>query len=275
MRYLYLSMDSFIVLIRWLLPLAYLSCLWFYGQLFFSADESKQNRWAKLNLAVALILHTCLIFALAARYQRCPLWTQGEALLFLAWMLAIVHVVSEWSASTRRLGLFTLGPAAVCAIAALSFLGRDLMLDPEYRSSWFIFHIVASLTAYAAFSMAAVLAALYLTLYRKLKYKNFDLTFRKLPPLDKLDKLSATWSFLGTLLMLSSSVIGAWWVRRDSLKGMSPREIGIFLVLALFLFAAVSRRVLGWRGRQHAIWVLIGFGALVLANLAGLHGFHF
>lgn len=266
-------MEIALSLLKILLPLAYAICLWFYARLFFSADESRQGRWAKVSLAFALIFHTGLLFILAAKNQRCPLGTQGEALLFLAWMLALLHLISEWSASTRRLGLFTLGPAALCAVAALSFLGRDLMLDPQYRSSLFIFHIVASLAAYAAFSLAAVLSALYLTLHHKLKHKDFDLTFRKLPPLDKLDKLSATWSFLGTLLMLASTLIGLWWVRRDSLQGMSPREIGIFLVLAIFLLAAVSRRVWGSRGKTHAIWILIGFAALVFANLAGLHGF--
>lgn len=268
-------MELFILLLKYLLPLAYGSCLWFYGRLFFSEDEAKNSRWAGLASGFALTTHTALLIGLTVQYQRCPLWTQGEALLFMAWMLAMIHLVSERSAATRRLGLFTLGPAAFCAVASLAFLGKDLALAADYRSSWFIFHIVASLAAYAAFSLSAVLAALYLTLHRKLKNKTFDLTFRKLPPLDKLDKLSAMWAFLGTVLMLVSSGIGAWWVRRDGLQGMSSREIGIFVVLAIFLAAAGARRALGWRGRRHALWVLAGFGALVLANLAGLHGFHF
>jgi ABC-type uncharacterized transport system permease subunit len=80
------------------------------------------------------------------------------------------------------------------------------------------------------------------------------------------------WAFLGTLLMIASSVIGAWWVRRDALSGMSSEEVGIFASLAIFLFASASRRTLGWRGRRHAIWVLCGVVALALANL-WLHGF--
>jgi ABC-type uncharacterized transport system permease subunit len=248
-------MDTLIVVLKVLLPVAYFICLWFYGRLFFSADEAKQSRRATLSLGFALAVHGGLLFSLAARFQRCPLWTQGEALLFLALLLAAVHLISEWSADTRRLGFFTLGPAAICAAAGLAFLGRNLTLSADYRSSWFIFHIVASLAAYAVFSLAAVLAALYLTLHRKLKHKTFDRTFRKLPPLEKLDKLSAMWAFLGTLLMLVSSVIGAWWVRRDTLKGMSPREIGIFVVLAIYLTAAATRRGLGWRGRRHALWI--------------------
>jgi HemX protein len=219
-----------------------------------------------------LVVHTLLLALLAVQYGRCPLWTQGEALLFLGWMLLLLHVLSEWSADTRRLGFFTLAPAALCGAASLFFLGDALELSPAYRSSWFIFHIVASLASYAAFSLAAVLAALYLIQHRKLKRKHFDRTFRRLPPLDKLDKLAAVWSFLGTLLMIASSVIGAWWVRRDALLGMSAQEAGIFVVLLIFLVAAVSRRALGWRGRRHALWVLAGFTALVLSNL-WLHGF--
>ena len=157
-------MATFVAILKPLLPAAYLVCLWHYARLFFSADEARHTQWANISLAFAFAVHTGLLFGLAAQYHRCPLWTQGEALLFLAWMLAFIHVLSEWSADTRRLGFFTVGPAALCAMAALSFLGRDLVLSENYRSSWFIFHILASLAAYAAFSLAAVLAALRLQL---------------------------------------------------------------------------------------------------------------
>ena len=267
-------MEAALFVLKGLLVPAYLAVLAAYGFAFFrqhgEADEA--GRWpGKAALAIALGIHTALLVLLAVEYRRCPLWTQGEALLFLGWMLALLHLLSEWSADTRRLGFFTVLPAVLCAVPSLFLLGNELALSPQHRSSWFIFHIVASLASYAAFSLAAVLAALYLTQYAKLKRKHFDRTFRRLPPLDKLDKLAAVWSFLGTLLMIASSVIGAWWVRRDGLHGMSPQELGIFGVLAIFLMAALSRRTLGWRGRRHAIWVLAGFFALVFANL-WLHG---
>lgn len=265
-------METAIFVLKTLMPLAYLGTLAAYARAFFREEAGGSRKVAQTALTAALGLHTALLVLLAVEYRRCPLWTQGEALLFLGWMLALLHLLSEWSADTRRLGFFTLAPAALCAIPSVLFLGNELALSPEYRSSWFIFHIVASLASYAAFSLAAVLAALYLLQYGKLKRKHFDRTFRRLPPLDKLDKLTAVWSFLGTLLMIASSVIGAWWVRRDGLIGMSAQEAGIFIVLAIFLVAAASRRTLGWRGRRHAVWVLCGFTALVISNL-WLHGF--
>ncbi len=261
-----------LLILKLLLPLAYLVALGAYGRAFFREEAGGSRKTAITAMLTALGLHTALLTVLTIEYRRCPLWTEGEALLFLGWMLALLHLVSEWSAGTRRLGIFTLLPAALCALPAVFFLGHEFSLAPEYRSSWFIFHIVASLASYAAFSLAAVLAALYLLQYGKLKRKHFDRTFRRLPPLDKLDKLAAVWAFLGTLLMITSSVIGAWWVRRDGLHGMSVQEAGIFIVLGIYLMAAASRRTLGWRGRRHALWVLGGFAALVFANL-WLHGF--
>jgi ABC-type uncharacterized transport system permease subunit len=264
-------METAILVLKVLLPVAYVAALWAYARAFFQEEVGSSRRAAQTALTAALGLHTALLALLTVEFGRCPLWTQGEALLFLGWMLAWLHLLSEWSADTRRLGFFTLTPAALCAIVSVFFLGNELDLSPAYRSSWFIFHIVASLASYAAYSLAAVLAALYLLQYNKLKQKHFDRTFRRLPPLDKLDKLAAVWAFLGTLLMITSSVIGAWWVRRDGLHGMSAQEAGIFIVLGIYLMAAASRRTLGWRGRRHALWVLAGFAALVFANL-WLHG---
>lgn len=265
-------MASLVLLLKILLPVAYAAALAIYGRMFFRRRDGGTEGLARTALLTVFGLHTLLLVLLGVQYQRCPLWTQGEALLFLGWMLLVLHALTEWSAATRRLGLFTMIPAAACAVISLFFLGEELSLPATHRSSWFIFHIVASLASYAAFSFAAVLAALYLVQYGKLKHKHFDLTFRRLPPLDKLDKLAAVWSFLGALLMIASSIIGAWWVRRDDLHGMSAGEAGIFAVLALFLFVAAARRLLGWRGRRHAVWVLCGFVALLVANL-WLHGF--
>ena len=72
--------------------------------------------------------------------------------------------------------------------------------------------------------------------------------------------------------MVMASIIGIWWVRKDGLAGMSPREAGIYLVLAVFLGAAFSRRLFGQRGKRHAIVILVGFGVLLLTNLSARTG---
>jgi len=266
-------MEWVIVLLKVLVPVSYLVTTLVYGKLFFSSDESRYAGKAKLGLIVSLVLQTIFLIALGAALGRCPLGTVGEGLLFMAWILGAIHFLSETLADTRRLGLFTLLPTTLCVLAAVFLLKPDYALPPQLHGSMLVFHIVASLASYACFSMASILASLYLLLHRRLKSKNFDVAFRKLPPLDKLDKLSANWSFLGSTTMVMSSIIGIWWVRKDGLAGMTLREFAIYLVLAVFLSAGLARRLYGMRGRLHAIFLLVGFVVLLLTNLIGAHGF--
>jgi HemX protein len=269
-------MELILNLLTGLLPLAYAASLVAYGRVFFiEKSEGQGAGFASLTFLAALGLHTLLLVLLAATHHRCPLWTQGEALLVMAWLLGLVNLVSEWSAGSRRLGLFTLTPVALISSGALFFLGEELTLGEQYRSAWFIFHIVASLAAYAGFFLSAVLTCLYLVLHRKLKNKEFDVFFRKLPPLDRLDKLSAVWSTLGTGMMLISTGIGITWVRQAGLGGMGAREWSILLVLAAYGSVAAARRLLDWRGQRHARLLLASFILLILVNLLGTHGFRF
>ncbi|MDB5107008.1 MAG: hypothetical protein JWP91_4697 [Fibrobacteres bacterium] len=267
-------METLIDTLKILVPLAYLATTGIYAQLFFSPEEKRFSGKAHLGLCISLALHTFLLVALGYNLHRCPLGTFGEGLLFLAWILGVIHLLSEWLADSRRLGLFTLLPATLCVVAGVFLLKPDFALPAELRSSLLVFHIVASLASYACFSMASILAGMYLVLHGKLKHKNFDITFRKLPPLEKLDKLSANWSFLGSATMVFSSVIGITWVRKDGLAGMGLNELAIYLVLAVFLGAGASRRLFGLRGKRHALVILAGFMVLLLTNLYGTHGFH-
>lgn len=266
-------MEYSLYILKILVPLSCLATTAIYGKLFFSADESRYNGKAQLGLILSLILQSLLLLALGVSLRRCPLGTVGEGLLFMAWLLGVIHFISEWVADTRRLGLFTLLPTTICVVAGVFLLRPAYTLPPQLHSSLLVFHILASLASYACFSLAAILAGLYLLLHHRLKSKNFDVTFRKLPPLDKLDKLSATWSVLGSATMVTSSIIGIWWVRKGGLAGMTLRELAIYLILIVFLGTGLSRRLFGMRGRLHAILVLVGFAILLLTNLIGAHGF--
>lgn len=262
-----------LLVLKFLVPMAYASAAAIYGRLFFSEDEARFAGKAKATLAAALWLHTAYLALLGLHLHRFPLGNFGEGLFFIAWILGLIHAMSETLADTRRLGLFTLLPAALCAVAGAFLQSDEFAFPPALRSPLLVFHVAASLASYACFSMAAILAGLYILLHRKLKHKDFDLTFRKLPPLDKLDRLSANWSFLGSGTMVASSVIGVWWVRKDGLAGMTAKELAIYLVLAVFLAAGLSRPAFGLRGRPHALLILAGFAVLVLVNLVGTHGF--
>ncbi len=254
-------------------PVAYGISMWFYAKLFLASDESKWSKAASRTFVIAWVIHTLLLILLSANYRNCPLSTWGEGLLFSTWLLAIIHFVSEWISGTQRLSAFILTPITLGCAIGVFFIKGAYILPEELRSAYFNFHIAASLTAYACFSMSSVLASLYLVLHRRLKLKQFDIAFRKLPPLDKLDKLAATWAVLGSLLMILASAIGYFWVFHKGLEGMRTREAAILLALVIYLGAALTRFSPGFRGKRHAITLLIAFAILLIGHFLHSHGY--
>ncbi len=267
-------METTLNIFRLFLPLAYAWVTWTHARLFFSEQDQHFVKAAKSRLYVVIALHSAFLFLIAAYFKRCPLGTWGEGALFWAWMVVFFHIASEMWAGTNRLGFFTLLPITLGVTAGSVFLNLDFSFPPELRSSFFIFHIVASLSSYACFSVATVLASMYLLLYRKLKNKNFDHTFRQLPPLEKLDKLSAIWCLLGSITMTISSLLGWWWVHKGDLRGMSLHEFSIYLVLIVFAGALIARRLIGLRGQRFALIVLLGFFILLAMHLFNVHGYN-
>lgn len=268
-------MEILLKILCVVVPLAYVATNWTCFRMFQAEDEALWKSRARRGLLIALVAHTAFLFAIAAEYQRCPLATRGEGILFGAWMLTILHLISARLAGTSTLSAFTLLPATIGVCASVFLLKSDFGFPPKYQSSYFIFHIVASLTAYISFCIAAVLAASYLVLYRRLKQKRFDTAFFKIPPLEKLDALGAAWTLTGSAAMLIGSGIGWLWMRQEAVGNPGASLLPILGVLAIFLCAGVARKLADLRGRRYAVVVLVTFVLAVLVlSINRFHGFY-
>lgn len=255
-------------------PLAYGVALVLYGRLFLAEDEAPHRPRCVLALMVAWLLLMFLLIDVAIEQRRCPLMTRGEALLFSAWMLTAFHFLNERFTQTRSLGVFTLLPAFGCVVLGVIFRDAGMGEDPGYDSALFVFHIAASLTAYVCYCIAAVMAALYVLLHRRLKTKQFDVAFRKIPPLERLDRIAAVWAFTGSIALLLGGGMGAFWMWMQPGIEVGATLAPILIVLLIFLGSAAARRLCGWRGLRHILLILTGFGALMLASVLSFLRFH-
>tara|TARA_B100000809_G_C15114412_1_gene521842 strand:- start:47 stop:856 length:810 start_codon:yes stop_codon:yes gene_type:complete len=268
-------MDILIKVLWVAVPLAYVATNWICFRLFQAEDEEAWRDHARRGLIIALVAHTAFLFAIAAEHHRCPLATRGEGLLFGAWMLAILHLISARLAGTSTLGAFTMLPATIGVCASVFLLKSDFGFPPKYQSSYFIFHIVASLTSYISFCIATVLAVSYLVLYRRLKQKQFDTAFFKIPPLEKLDALCAAWTMTGSAAMLIGSAIGWIWMRQEAVANPGASLFPILGLLAVFIGAGIARRTANLRGRRYAVVVIAAFVLAVLVlSINSFHGFY-
>ena len=267
-------MDTSILLIvfRVILPFLYVGTAWIYFKLYRAEDEKVLYRGAHGLLLVSLLLHTGFLFVIAKHFGRCPLMTVGEGILFGSWMLAIMHLLSEKAARTGSLGVFITVPVAIGVVLG-SILFDWKPFPEEYRNSYFVLHIVGAFVALVCYSLAAALAVMYLILFKRLKNKQFDTTFRKLPPLDRLEKLCAAWSVTGSVLMAASYILGIQWFNSMEKNPFHFSEhLLMFLGVMVFVGSGIARFTIGFTGRLFVKTVLLGF-VLVLLHLILAHGF--
>jgi HemX protein len=258
-------------------PIAYIGTYVLYARLFRAEREEDFLSSARFSMLVAILLHTSYLLVISAEYHRCPLATRAEGLLFAAWLLAIIHVLNERFTDSQSLGVFTLLPSVVGVVSAALLWDSDAASCVFEHSRFLILHIVLSLASYVAFSVATVLAVMYLIQHRRLKAKRFDTTYRKIPSLDKLDRLAAAWVLAGCIALVLGAALGWTWLRETNREGIGSSLLPIFAVLAIFLASVVTRKVAGWHGIRHMIIIVVGFGLLVVASLFSflkLHGFY-
>jgi HemX protein len=260
-----------ILVLRILLPCIYAGAAWIYFKLFKAENEGRLYRVAHAVLILALLLHTAFLFLVADHFQRCPLMTVGEGIMFGCWMLGIMHLLSEKAARTGSLGVFLTVPVAIGVT-----LGAVLLdwkpIPEEYRNTAFVLHIVGAFVALVCYSLAAVLAVMYLLLFTRLKKKQFDTTFRKLPPLDRLEKLCASWSVTGSALLAVSYLLGIQWFRTMEVNPFHVSEhILMFAGMLVYVGAGAARFTVGFSGKWFVRCVLAGF-VLVLLHLVLAHG---
>lgn len=172
----------------------------------------------------------------------------------------------------RRLRIDVAGafvaPLALTTLLASRFVGEA---EPGARVKGVIlpFHVATNVFGVSLFGLAFSAAALYLVQEHLLKNKRIDGVFRRLPPLDVLDRAEHRFLVAGFPLLTIGIVTGTLWARRVELGASSDVLRAVFGYVSWIVIAAVLflRAAAGWRGRRAAYGTIAGFGfaALVLA----------
>ena len=124
-------------------------------------------------------------------------------------------------------------------------------------------------------------AVVYLIQERFLKARHLGPLFRRLPPLDSLDRLNQIAILSGFVLLSVGLFLGAAWVTVNPKPGYriwaDPLVIFTSSLWVWYAFAVQSRLFAGWRGRKSAYFAIVGFAAMLISIVGmGLtNSFHF
>lgn len=259
-----------------LLNLIYITgiCIYALSLLFYISDCISRNSVAK-RIGTGLLVITALlqftgigIRAMEGGHFHFPVFTLFDFLFLLAFCISITSIALAYmKRSEFAVLLMNLVGFSVMLVNRLWFTAGDNALyswETEHRL--LLIHIALASVSFAALTVGAVFAAIYMFLHRKLKHKQWNDTIRRLPSLEKLDVYSYKALMAGTIILVMSLILavmsvamaGRWTLFLDI------KVLSTLTALAMYMVYFIKRRLWRKSGREAAIWALIGYGFIIL-----------
>ena len=248
----------------------------------FARREAGAGRTATTLLLLGALTHTFVIGMQTMEVWHVPIANTSHAISTFVWLLALSYLYLELTTDERAMGVFIM--PIVIALQTIPVLYPGIPTpDPVLDSPWFWVHVASLLFAYASFAVAGVLGLTYMLQFKEIKKKHLGYLYERLPSLQILDVMNSRAVTVGWLFLTVGVVVGVVWASQAraaapdnaNIQAMSfddPKILLAVLTWAVYSFAVLSRRTLGWTGRRAAWLSALGF-AIVLLNLVPISYF--
>ncbi|WP_019422387.1 cytochrome c biogenesis protein CcsA [Paenibacillus sp. OSY-SE] len=251
--------------------------------LFYFSDVVGMNRKAKRMgtgfLIFVWVLQTVFMAVRMVRHQDVPVFSSFEFMLLFSWLLVTVSLIISRFFHIEFIVFFVnlIGFALLLVNMLNDPTTPTAMKEWEMMRNLLSFHIALAACGFAALTVGAVFAGMYLFLHHKLKAKQWSDAVRRLPSLEKMERLSYGSAVIGIpLFLMSLSVaIGAVLLgnRTELLFDLKIWLTLFALILYSFYFVTRSRELS--TGFRLALWNLGCYAAMVLNfSLNSLSTFH-
>jgi ABC-type uncharacterized transport system permease subunit len=157
--------------------------------------------------------------------------------------------------------------AAALLVAAWAGGGTGTGGVRRYSTVFLVAHVGLVLVAFAGFTLAAALSALYLWQERRLKRRAATILRLPAPPLAALDRLAERTILVALPALTLGIVVGA--VRLASTSaGVDALVVATLVTWTVYGAYVLLRRGAGWQGRRAAYIALVGFALVIVVRLA-------
>ncbi len=240
-----------------------------YGEAAFAYTSPRYTRLGTWGVRIGWLAQTALLAVQAAGIDGFPWSSWAGSLNLFVWLIVTTYLIWGCKQRYRLLGLAVMPLAAALFVVARIGGGTNAGERSHYSNLFLVVHVGFVLTAFAGFTLAAALAALYLIEARRLKRRSADILRLRLPSLVVLERLTARTIAVSLPLLTIGLAAGIVRLRRDhdGFDALMAATILTWLVYALFLVFRPA-------GRRGAQMPLLGFGFVILVRIA-LAGSHF
>ena len=248
----------------------------------FVTRQPQTGRIATALLILAALTHTFVIGMQTMEVRHVPFANTSRAISTFVWLLALSYLYLETTTDERAMGVFIMPMLVGLQVIPAVSPGVE-SIDPVLDSPWFWVHVSSLLFAYASFALAGVLGLTYVLQFKEIKKKHLGYFYTRLPSLQTLDVMNSRAVAIGWLFLTVGVVVGAIWTSQarvaapndPNLQAMvlnDPKIFGAVLTWAVYSFAMLARRIMGWTGRRAAWLSALGF-AIVLLNFVPISYF--
>jgi ABC-type uncharacterized transport system permease subunit len=156
--------------------------------------------------------------------------------------------------------------AAALLVVARAGGGTTIGTRSHYSNLFLILHVGLVLVAFAGFTLAAALSALYLWQERRLKRRVTTILRRPAPSLATLDRVAARTVVFSLPLLTLGIAVG---IERLVQRGDRVDAVVVATCVTWAVWVAyLVLRAVGWSGRRAAYVALAGFVLVILVRLA-------
>src|SRR5438093_1847631 len=225
------------------------------------------GRFATWGVRIGWLVQTALLVVQAARADGFPWASWAGSLNLFVWLVIGAYLIWGCQARYRLLGLTVLPLAAVLFALAHAGGGTAAHGESRYPNLFLVLHVGLVLAAFAGFTLAAGLSALYLWQERRLKRRESSILRLRAPALSRLDELAARTIAIALPALTLGIAVGIARLR-DRGGGFDALMAVTVVTWAVYGCYLALRHLAGWRGRRAAYLIHAGFVLVAVVRLA-------
>lgn len=251
--------------------------------LFYFSDCIRRNAGAKRTgtgfLVVVWALQVFHVILRMLTEGHFPIYTTFDFLFIFSFSIVLMSLVmTRIQRSEFVILLLNVVGFSVTVLNRLWFTAGEISLHNwQTVHGLLIMHITLANLGFAALTVGAVFAMLYLFLHRKLKNKKWNDTVRRLPSLEVIGKYMDGATLIGTPLLGVSIMLAVLSIVAETRWSLllDLKVIATGLAIAIYVGYFVFKRRKQFSTVIMARWTLIGYGFVIISFLSNAYSaFH-
>ncbi len=248
-----------------LLYLTATTLLFYRFHSFRNAQHSRAICGKNLIMGLALLALFLHATALSQDIFLAPGLNLGvtNAAALITWLIALILILANFRLPLESLIVIFL-PAAALTLLVEQVIPSTHIVSADV-SSELKFHILISIMAYSALTVAAIQSLIILLQDRHLRSRKPGGLIRALPPLQTMETLLFQIIATGFVLHTIALATGMLYIENMFAQQLAHKSILSITAWSVFATLLWGRHYHGWRGRTAIRWTLAGFALLFLA----------